>query len=148
MNKILLIAAGLVVAIGVGIAAATLTNKSSDRGQSSDAGPAQTSDETVNVPEKPSQEAVEGQAVTFDGSGYSPNELTVKTGGAVTFKNESDQPMWPASNVHPTHTLYSGFDPQRQINPGEEWSFTFTRAGTWGYHDHLQPNITGTIKVE
>jgi plastocyanin len=149
MTKMLVIFIGLLVAVGVGVAVATLTNKPSDDNgnQGSEITTSQTS-ENENTQEQANEQSIEGQTVTFNGGAYSPNELTVKTGTAVTFKNEADHAIWPASNVHPTHTLYSGFDPRQQINPGEEWSFTFNRTGTWGYHDHLQSNITGTIIVK
>jgi plastocyanin len=104
----------------------------------------------------------EGKTVVYGASGFSPATLRVKSGETVTFKNESSNRVWPASDVHPTHRLYSGtslsdhcpdetnsaFDACRGLSPGEEWSFTFTKSGTWTYHDHLNPQATGTIVVE
>lgn len=106
--------------------------------------------------EKPS---VSQNVVTYTDSGYSPSTLRVKVGATVTFKNNSSQSMWTASAVHPTHRVYSGtgldehcpdasgtaFD---QCGAGNEYLFTFTKSGTWKYHNHLNPSHTGTIVVE
>src|SRR5262245_55787372 len=41
------------------------------------------------------------------------------------------------------HLIYPEFDPRRPIGPGERWSFRFSRPGTWKFHDHLTPDMTG-----
>lgn len=100
--------------------------------------------------------------ITFTDKGYTPTPVTVKVGDMVTFKNESSVDFWPASAMHPTHTVYPGsdikkcgtaaessiFDACRGIKPGAEWSFTFTQVGTWNYHDHLSPKYFGRIIVQ
>ncbi len=80
--------------------------------------------------------------------GYEPQNLTIKVGDTVVFKNESSEYHWPASDLHPTHGAYPAFDPRTPIAPGEEWSFRFTQAGAWSYHDHLRANLTGVIIAE
>lgn len=89
-----------------------------------------------------------GNIVSYTNNGYSPTVLKVKVGGAVTFKNESSNPMWTASNPHPTHTALQGFDSLTGVTLGQSYSFTFNKAGTWRYHNHLNPSHTGTIIVE
>ena len=79
---------------------------------------------------------------------YEPKDVTIKQGETVSFVNDTDGFHWPASNVHPTHSIYSEFDPREPIGPGETWSFTFNQAGSWKYHDHLRANLVGTITVE
>ena len=44
--------------------------------------------------------------IIFNGEGYAPGEITVKKGTRVRFSNTSNVPTWPASGVHPTHSLY------------------------------------------
>ncbi|OGG44893.1 hypothetical protein A2673_03355 [Candidatus Kaiserbacteria bacterium RIFCSPHIGHO2_01_FULL_50_13] len=98
--------------------------------------------------------------VTYDGSGFSPKEIVVKLGDTVTFVNASGGKMWVASAMHPTHTVYGGtslnehcpnangsaFD---QCAGGEgNYSFTFNKAGSWGYHDHLNASAFGRVTVE
>jgi plastocyanin len=89
-----------------------------------------------------------GNTVNMEADGFSPSSLTVQSGDTVTFENTSDEDKWPASNVHPTHELYPEFDAKNAVLPGESYSFTFERTGSWGYHDHLNPELQGTIVVE
>ena len=100
--------------------------------------------------------------VTYTDSGYSPKSVTIKVGDSVTFANNSLRNMWTASGVHPTHTAYSGtslsqhcpdtaevaFDQCKGEASGVSWTFTFTKAGTWGYHNHSRSSDTGTVIVQ
>lgn len=106
---------------------------------------------------------VEHTVVRSD-AGYAPNELMIKKGDKVTFRNESSRETWPASAMHPSHTVYPGsgyvkcldgtsdksklFDSCRGLKAGEEWSFVFNEVGTWGYHDHLHDLMYGKIIVQ
>lgn len=96
--------------------------------------------------------------VTYSASGFSPASITVKTGSTVRFVNQSGSNMWVASDIHPSHSLYAGttlrdhcpdtsgtaFD---QCAAGNEYTFTFTKAGTWKYHNHVNAADTGTVIV-
>ena len=66
----------------------------------------------------------------------------------VTFVNQSSRAMWIASNPHPIHTGLAGFDAKKGIGNGESFSFSFTKAGEFGYHNHLNLSDTGTVVVE
>lgn len=79
---------------------------------------------------------------------FLPAEIRVRRGTRVRFVNHDTVWRWPASDLHPTHDIYSAFDPKQAIGPGEEWSFVFERIGRWGMHDHLSPLIVGEIIVE
>lgn len=95
--------------------------------------------------------------VTFDGENFSPRELTVTEGTRVRFVNESDTPVWPASAVHPTHSIYpekdpanclgSSFDACKEMQRGEYFDFTFNHTGEWRYHDHVHAYKTGVVIV-
>lgn len=95
--------------------------------------------------------------ISFTSNGYEPSMVTVKRGDTVRFVNNSTLDTWPASANHPTHTVYpqksaddclgSTFDACRGLKPGESWDFTFTEAGTWGFHDHLHANRRGSVVV-
>lgn len=91
---------------------------------------------------------VQTTVITYLGSAFSPSTLTVKLGTTVTFKNQGADPMWVASAMHPTHQLYPEFDQKSSSGPGSEYSFTFTKKGSWGFHDHLNPSVYGRIVVE
>ncbi len=100
--------------------------------------------------------------ITMDDNGYTPNIVTIKAGESVEWVNKSTKDFWPASNIHPTHSLYPDsnifrcltpeepniFDACLPIESGKTYSFTFKYVGEWKYHDHLRPNKTGIIRVE
>jgi plastocyanin len=85
--------------------------------------------------------------VRMTDSGYSPKVLKIKQGQTVEFVNDSKTDYWPASDPHPTHTDYPGFDAQKTILPGKSWDFTFNRTGTYGYHNHLAPETHAEIVI-
>lgn len=89
-----------------------------------------------------------GNVVEIMDDGFEPSTLTVTSGTTVTFENKSSDDAWPASDVHPTHQLYPGFDSKKPLLAGDSYSFEFTKTGTWGYHNHLEPDEQGTIVVE
>ena len=51
-----------------------------------------------------------GNVVKFTGTAFEPQTLTINKGETVKFENKSSDDFWPASNNHPTHLLYPGFD--------------------------------------
>jgi len=91
-------------------------------------------------------------------NGFTPDNLTIKVGETVKFVNKSSAEMWVASAKHPDHVVYSGttleehcpdtagvaFD---QCQAGAEYSFTFTKAGTWAYHNHMNAKMYGKVTV-
>jgi plastocyanin len=79
--------------------------------------------------------------------GFEPRSIEVEARSTVVFENVGGEAHWPASDDHPTHEEYPGFDPKKPVPPGTEWSFTFDRPGKWGYHDHMNPYLTGEIEV-
>ncbi|KKU22139.1 MAG: hypothetical protein UX31_C0006G0051 [Candidatus Nomurabacteria bacterium GW2011_GWA1_46_11] len=103
-----------------------------------------------------------GNVITFTGTGFSPGILTVKAGETVKFVNSSDGNFWPASAMHPTHTVYPGsgiekcdtaeresiFDACDGIAPGGSYEFIFNEVGEWGYHNHLDAKFFGKVVVE
>lgn len=78
---------------------------------------------------------------------FVPSELTIKKGQSVQWSNEDTDYRWPASDLHPIHEIYPEFDPREPLAPGESWVFTFQRAGSWRYHDHLRPGERGVVIV-
>lgn len=153
MNKVL--TAILVVAV---IIVAVLLLTSNDAvAPGDDDNNATTTEEQTNVPDS-SPQTVE---VSFTDDGYSPRSITIDAGDTVRFVNNSDSNFWPASAVHPTHEVYDGttlnehctagdvaFDACGPLAPGDSWSFTFNKVGTWNYHDHRTPSFTGSVTVE
>ena len=83
--------------------------------------------------------------VVYRDGHFWPERLDVVTGDTVVFLNDSEQPVWPASNIHPTHAILPEFDPLGVIRPGEAWQHTFTKSGYWRYHNHIEPSEVGMI---
>ncbi len=79
--------------------------------------------------------------------GFSPQNVNINSGTKVIFKNTDTLPHWPASDFHPTHEIYPEFDPQKEILPGESWTFIPRKIGEFIYHDHLFPHRKGKIIV-
>ncbi len=92
---------------------------------------------------RPSQHLIE-----MSDNKFIPESLTIKKGDTVNFKNIGKADHWPASDIHPTHEIYSDFDRHKPIIPGQSWSFVFSNEGEWNFHDHLFPSINGVINVE
>jgi plastocyanin len=90
---------------------------------------------------------LEAKVTITAGGTFSPATLTVKKGTKVTWTNAGSLPVWPASAPHPVHTDYPGFDAKTDLRNGESWSFTFDKTGSWNYHNHLNPSVTGTVIV-
>lgn len=100
--------------------------------------------------------------VEYTDSGYVPREINIRAGDTVVFRNRSSRGTWPASVIHPIHTVYPGsgitkcggdqadtiFDACQRIPVGGSWSFQFDHVGSWKYHDHVSPGNTGVINVE
>jgi plastocyanin len=86
--------------------------------------------------------------VRIEAAGFVPATVTIRQGDTVVFENRGSSARWPASNIHPTHHIYPDFDPRAPVAPGQRWAFTFDRPGTWNYHDHLAPDVAGSVVVE
>lgn len=87
--------------------------------------------------------------VRYSNSGFVPQKVTVTKGTTVSFINESEMPLWVASDPHPEHTDYPEFDTAkvnggRRPQMGQNFDFTFEKAGTWNYHSHNASSDTGT----
>lgn len=108
-------------------------------------------------------ESADGNVVIIhvDEQGFVPNAITIAPDTEVIFENVGTQEHWPASDNHPSHTLYHGtsleehcndtnavpFDSCGPIKSGETWSFVFEKYGVFGYHDHLWPHLEGSVTV-
>lgn len=79
--------------------------------------------------------------------GFQPDSLALQVGDTVRFVSVGAEPFWPASDPHPSHVAYAGFDSKRPVPGDGSWSFAFDRIGRWNFHDHLAPGFTGTITV-
>lgn len=79
-------------------------------------------------------------AVTIDNFTFKNAVVTVKPGTTVTWTNGDDIP----------HTVVSkdGLFKSKVLDTGDKFSFTFTKAGQFGYYCSIHPHMTGTIVVK
>jgi plastocyanin len=120
--------------------------------------------ETEKQEEATNDTASAPTVITYTDTGFSPATVTVRVGDTVRFTNASSGGMWVGSDNHPTHTEYDdtstrdhcvggvavrgAFDECNASASGASWTFTFTKAGTFGYHNHTSAGKTGTIVVQ
>lgn len=102
--------------------------------------------------------------VTYTDQGFSPKSVSVAVGSSVKFVNNSTHKMWVASDAHPTHAKYDGtstsqhcvsgsttggtFDECTAVAPGTVYTFTFSEAGSFTYHNHVQASDSGIVTVK
>lgn len=86
--------------------------------------------------------------VEINTSGFSPAKITIKASGKVTWVNNDTQNHQVNSAIHPTHLLYPPLNTIGLLKPAEKKSLIFPDKGTYRYHDHLNPSLTGSVVVE
>jgi plastocyanin len=99
------------------------------------------------TPETTEEPTAQTTTVMYTDEGFSPNPVAINVGDTVEFVNNSSSGMWVASAVHPTHEELPGFDQNESVGEGGTYRFTFTEAGTWNYHNHANPEDTGSVVV-
>ena len=164
-----LIAIIVIIAILIVVAIIIFASSGNDS-SSSQSGQALTvkGEKDQNVISFPNNEKV----IEITSSGFSPSNLDINAGDEVIWINKDEVDHWPASAMHPTHTIYPGvnyeelgsyqglkgcksegvakdgaFDTCEPLSPGESWTFTFNQKGSWNYHDHIVSGKFGKITV-
>ena len=137
----------------LGAGCTTTTGGDVDVQTETDVSQTNTITDTNTAPTPAEEETPADQAmtavVTITAGGFNPSILTVKAGTTVTFTNNDIIGHWVASNPHPSHTGLAGFDAKAAVAAlGGTYSYTFTKTGSFGYHDHLNPSLTGTVVVQ
>jgi plastocyanin len=78
-------------------------------------------------------------AATLTTTAYSPNPLSIPVGTTLTWTNND-------TTAHTT-TADAGLWSSGVLQPGAQFSFTFSSPGTFPYHCSIHPNMVGTITV-
>ena len=78
--------------------------------------------------------------VKIDNFSFGPATLTVAAGSTVTWTNRDDIP----------HTVVSDDKVFKSnvLDTDEKFSYTFTKAGTYGYFCSIHPKMTGKVVVQ
>lgn len=144
-NKAIIWILGAIVAallIG-GIAYAVISSNEKTPPTTSTPPNATTKEETTKSNDDAS---TEHPMITFTDEGFSPSSYSVKKGSSVMVMNNSKMDLEFSSNDHPAHTDETELN-MNTLKPGASGTFTVTKAGTWGFHDHLHDEFTGTLVV-
>lgn len=76
---------------------------------------------------------------------YTPTVIDIKTGDKITWKND-DTAVHTVSTGRPDLGGDGRID-SGLINPGGTFSYTFDKAGVYGYYCIIHPWMTGTVNV-
>jgi len=78
--------------------------------------------------------------VKIDNFSFAPETIKVSVGTTVTWTNRDDIP----------HTVVStdGVFKSKVRDTDEQFSFTFTKSGTYSYFCSVHPKMTGTVVVQ
>jgi plastocyanin len=90
----------------------------------------------ANPPPNPSSEV----AVKIDNFSFSPASITIPVGATVRWTNRDDIP----------HTVVSDDKAfkSKVLDTDEEFTYTFTKPGTYGYFCSIHPKMTAKIVVQ
>jgi plastocyanin len=93
------------------------------------------------------EQEMSATTVNITANGFTPKTVTIKVGESVTWMNNDTAPHNVNSDTHPSHTVYPPLNLET-IQPGASKSLSFPKAGTYKYHDHLNPQLQGTVVVQ
>lgn len=151
--KNIAIVVGVVLLLGVGVWAIAQTGTNEEQvADTAESESTNTGNENADVngsrAETDQNASENGPEVAFTSRGFNPQTVTIEPGTTVTWTNESDEQMWVASSVHPTHGDLPAFDQREGVGTDETYSYQFDQQGEWSFHNHLVPSHKGTVIVE
>ncbi len=90
--------------------------------------------------------------VTYTGTSFDPETVTLKVGDTIRFQNNAnDSTFWPMSRDYTGGTRAScsaySLDACRPIRPGDHWQFTVVTPGTFTIEDFQNKKATVTMIV-
>ena len=103
---------------------------------------------TVNNSDSSADSQVAAE-IAIAGSDFSPKTIKVKKGQDVTWMNQDSNPHQISADPYPEGGSLPDLNSQEPLGQGESYTFVFDKAGTYTYHDHLNPeSYKGTVIVE
>lgn len=101
-----------------------------------------------NEPTPPVVTPPKTASVNITEDGFAPSTIKVNIGTVVIWHNLDHKPHRIAANPYGTHSTLPSLDSMSKIPPNGTYRYTFDKAGTYGYHDELNPKINGTVIVK
>jgi len=97
---------------------------------------------------KPSAVAYSGGQVSVNADSFFPKTISIKAGQQVTWTNYDSAPHWIASDPFPKDDGFAALNSGGALTHGDSYSLSFSKAGTYTYHDNLNPfKLQGTVVV-
>ena len=89
---------------------------------------------------KTTVQSSEQVSVTIQNFKFTPQDITVKVGTKVTWTNQDGAP----------HTVESSDGTLRsdQLEKGDTYTYTFTKAGAYNYKCGIHPSMHGSVTVQ
>lgn len=143
MNKNTKVIALVAVLLVIGAGAFALTSMSRDKNTKQ---PAQVTPPRSDAPEGYIAEPAPN-TIYYTVSGFSAANFTLKSGGKITFKNETTGAIEINSEPHPQHTDNQELN-VGSIAPGQSKTITLNKKGASIYHNHLKPKDAAVLIVE
>lgn len=79
--------------------------------------------------------------VKIDNFNFSPAVITVPAGTTIRWTNRDDIPHTVVSDDHTTFK-------SKPLDTDEEFTYTFTKPGTYSYFCSIHPKMTGKVVVQ
>ncbi len=92
------------------------------------------------------QELHDNHKVTIKNGIVSPRYIQAKPCDTLTFINEDDTPREIGFGSHPEHSGYAGQD-DFLVYKRRGKTITLNQTGTYRFHDHLDPTVSGSFTV-
>jgi plastocyanin len=102
---------------------------------------------TITTLAKPSAPAPKNVTVSIAAGKFDAAEATIAVNDTVTWVNRDAAAHQIASDPHPSHIALPELE-SGSLATNQTYDFKFTKAGTYTYHDHLNPTIKGTVIVQ
>ena|SRR5258708_4914914 len=87
--------------------------------------------------------------VTYDGTSFNPQIISINRGESVRFVNKSSRAMRIASNTYQNIPIFPGFNQVKSVGRNGTYALSFVDPGVWGYHNMDQdPTVVGVVYVK
>lgn len=104
-----------------------------------------TTKKETKQPPAPQKEA--SASIMITAAGFEPATLAVEKGTRITWTNSDTRPHQLQANPHPTGKSLPGLRSEI-LNNQQAYVYVASEAGTFGYHDHLNPTVNGNLDVK
>jgi len=85
--------------------------------------------------------------VRITASGFEPSTLVVEQGTKITWVNTDSRPHQVMANPYPKGSDLPNLKSEI-LNNAQTYSYFADRAGSFNYHDQINPTVNGTIVIQ